>query len=87
MGTIVYVVFQFLRVLQWIILAEVVLSWVIRDPRNPVMLFLRQITEPMMKPIRELLYKLNIGGTMLDFSPMVAMILISVLQSAIVAIF
>lgn len=45
------------------------------DPRNPVAIFLNEITEPILGPIRQFMPRLG----MLDLSPMVAIILLSLI--------
>jgi uncharacterized protein YggT (Ycf19 family) len=68
-----------LTALKYVILADVVLSWVIPDadrfPRN----WTRQITDPLYAPIRALLKPERSGG--LDFSPMLVLLLIYAMES------
>ncbi len=45
------------------------------DPRNPVAIFLHDITEPILSPIRQYMPRMG----MLDLSPMVAIILLSLI--------
>jgi YggT family protein len=45
------------------------------DPRNPVAIFLHDITEPILAPIRQVMPRMG----MLDLSPMVAIILLSLI--------
>jgi len=54
------------------IFIRIILSWVGMDPRNPVVIFLHDITEPILAPIRQFMPRLG----MLDFSPMVAIFLL-----------
>jgi YggT family protein len=70
--------FYFIRwaldIYSWIIIAAALISWVSPDPRNPVVMFLRRMTEPVLGPIRRLLPPWKTGG--LDLSPLVALIAI-----------
>jgi YggT family protein len=70
--------FYFIRwaldIYSWIIIAAALISWVSPDPRNPVVIFLRRVTEPVLGPIRRLLPPWKTGG--LDLSPLVALIAI-----------
>ena len=62
------------------ILARVLLSWFQVGPDNPLIPVIRviyQITEPILAPIRRLLPKMG----MIDLSPMVAIILLIVVQN------
>lgn len=60
----------------WAIILRIVLSWVAPDPRNPVVLVVGQLTEPVMTPARRLLPPL--GG--LDLSPMLVLLAIHFLR-------
>lgn len=59
------------------VLARVVISWIDVDPYHPVVVFLRQWTDPVLKPIQGLLPPM--GG--LDFSPIVAIFLIMLVRN------
>jgi len=65
---------QFLILYSWIILARVLLSWIVRDPRNPVAQFLAVPTEPLLVPLRKILPPEKLGG--LDISPIFAYVAI-----------
>ena len=62
-----------------IMLIRVLSSWFQVDPYSPVMRLLYQVTEPVLAPIRRILPQT--GG--MDFSPMVALILLQVLESIV----
>jgi YggT family protein len=62
-----------------VLLARVVLSWVQADPRNPIVNLINQLTEPLLAPIRRLLPQ---TGPM-DFSPMVAFIVVLIAEQVI----
>ncbi len=70
----------FLMVFLVAIIIQVILSWVAPHQHNPISLLLRQLTEPLLKPIRRLIPSL--GG--LDFSPLIALILIQLSMMIIV---
>ncbi|MBR62276.1 MAG: YggT family protein [Dehalococcoidia bacterium] len=71
---------EFVRILaialNIVIIARVILSWVKLSPTNPITIIVYGVSEPMLKPVRRLLP--NTGG--LDFSPIVVIILIMVVQ-------
>lgn len=58
------------------ILIRVILSWVRFDPYHPISVFIHQVTEPVLAPIRR--YLPSTG--MIDFSPLVALVLVQVVQ-------
>jgi YggT family protein len=71
------------NIMEYAILARVLLSW-IPLPNNLFTRLLYQITEPILGPVRSLLNKSAIGGnSMLDFSPIVAFILIGLVRNII----
>ena len=61
------------------ILGRVIISWLNLSPDNPVVVALYQITEPILAPIRRLLPQMG----MLDLSPMIALIIMMVIQKAL----
>ncbi|MBF0425980.1 MAG: YggT family protein [Magnetococcales bacterium] len=72
-----------LQIYSWMILARVILSWVSPDPYNPIIQFLVQFTDPVLRPARRLIP--SFGG--LDFSPILVLLGISMLQRVVVALF
>lgn len=71
------------QVYQFVLLARVLISWVQVDPYHPAVQFLYQLTEPVLEPIRRVLPQ-TMG---LDFSPIIAMILIQIVTEVIAATF
>jgi YggT family protein len=65
-----------LWVLEIAIVARALMSWFDRSMSNPISQILVQITEPIIAPIRRIVP----SAGMLDLSPMVAILLILVLQ-------
>lgn len=61
------------------LIGRVILSWINVSPSNPISIFIFQVTEPILAPIRRILPKM---GT-LDLSPMIAILLITVIKSFI----
>jgi len=52
-----------------LIFIRVAFSWISRDYGNPIYRFTYQLTEPLLRPVRNLLPGGGVGG--LDFSPMI----------------
>ncbi len=72
------VILTLLQILQMLILVRVVMSWVVSPAsRNPLVEFVRAVTDPILRPIQSVLP--NTGP--IDLSPMVALFLIFFLQS------
>jgi len=62
---------------KWVIIIAAIVSWVNPDPYNPVVRFLRAVTDPVLRPIRRLIgYRLG----PIDVSPLIAIIGIIFIQ-------
>lgn len=62
-----------LSVYMWIVIISALITWVNPDPYNPIVRFLRAVTDPVYRPIRRIIgYRLGI----IDISPMVVIIAI-----------
>lgn len=70
------IIIKFLHLYELILLARVLISWVNPDPYNPIVQFLRTVTDPVLVPLRRIIPP--IGGT-LDLSPMIAILLIELI--------
>ena len=67
----------------WVIIIRALLSWVNLDPYNPVVRFLYQVTEPVLRPIR---YRLPTWQMGLDLSPLIVILVIYFLQQFLVPV-
>jgi YggT family protein len=65
----------------WVIIAAALITWVSPDPRNPIVMFLRQVTEPVLAPVRRFLPPWKTGG--LDFSPLIVILAIQFVERVI----
>ena len=65
----------------WVIIVRVLISWVNPDPWNPIVQFLQRATDPVLLQIRK---RLGMGGMGFDFSPIIAILLITFLQIAVI---
>ena len=69
-----------LMVLVYAIAIRVVLSWIIRPnpyaPPNPVLQFLSAVTDPLLRPLQRILPRLG----PLDISPMVAIVILTLIR-------
>ena len=87
MRAILDVVMLILNIYTWLLIASAVLSWLVAfnvvNTRNDVVRsvwdFLYRVTEPVLRPIRNLLP--NLGG--IDVSPIIVLLLIFFLQRVI----
>ena len=61
------------------ILLRVIISWLNVNPYNPLVSFIYQITDPILVPLRRIIPPLG----MIDITPLVALILLRVIQQAL----
>ena len=66
----------------WIVIGSVLLSWLNLPPENPIRRFVNSAVDPVLAPLRG---KLTLGG--LDWSPMVLIIGLQVLQRVVASAF
>jgi YggT family protein len=71
-----------LNIYIWVLIARAIISWVNPDPYNPIVRFLYRITEPVLRPVRNLLPLQGLG---LDLSPMIVLLIIYVLDRFLVS--
>ncbi|MCT4543910.1 MAG: YggT family protein [Vallitalea sp.] len=78
----------FLYALEILILIRVLVSWIPRAYDNPFVQFIVQITDPILNPIKKLIEKSIFGGkgNVVDFSPLVAFLIISALQRFVMSL-
>ena len=72
----------FFFLLSLAILARVLLSWVRVSPYHPAVEFLYRITEPILAPLRRVIPPVG----MVDISPVIALLLLQIIQKVLVAI-
>ncbi len=80
LGTILWVVNSLLQIYMYVMIAAVLITWVNPDPWNPVVRFLRQVTEPVFGFFRRILPGFLTGGAGIDVSPIFAILLIQAIQ-------
>jgi YggT family protein len=70
-----------LEIYKWIIIIAALISWVSPDPYNPIIRFLRNVTEPVLRPIRRL-FGNRLGPV--DISPIVVILSILFIQMVLI---
>lgn len=78
---LVFFVFNIISIIlqayMWIIIIKALVSWVNPDPYNPIIRFLDDITEPVLRKVRAVIPIGNIG---IDLSPIIVIFAIYILQ-------
>lgn len=72
---------QIFMIYNYIILFRVVLSWVSASSYNPVVKFIYDITEPVLRPFRVIFRTGNLG---IDISPIIVFFLLEILRKFII---
>jgi YggT family protein len=77
-GLLFQLLFYILQIFGLILLARVILSWFPNvDRSNPLIQLVYDITEPILRPVRDMLPQ----SGMIDFSPLVVFLIIQVLTT------
>lgn len=79
MSAITEVIAVFLQVLIFAIFARAIISWFPVDPQGPIVQALNAVTEPIMVPLRKVVPRIG----MIDITPLVAILLLSFISSAL----
>jgi YggT family protein len=69
-----------LNIYMWIVIISALISWVNPDPYNPIIRFLRSVTEPVYSAIRK---RLPFPMTTIDFTPMLVILAIIFVQEVL----
>lgn len=83
---LIQTVTTFFKLLEFLILARVILSWIPIGRNNSLVQLLYALTEPILYPIRSLLDKSPLGGMMLDFSAWFAVMLLYFVERIIISL-
>ncbi len=75
-----------LRIIDSLILVRVILTFFPTLRTSKISYFVYQMTEPVLAPCRAILDKLGLGMGMIDFSPILALMLLNMLQRLVYAI-
>ena len=70
-----------LQVLTWLIIVDVVLSYFPQvSPRNPLVVLIQRVTRPIVAPFKKIIPPQRMGDAYVDFSPILALLAILVLD-------
>jgi YggT family protein len=84
MQSIVYLLARLIDIYTIVIIIRAIISWVQPNPYNPIIQLLYRVTEPVLYPIRRMLFRYKgMRDTGIDFSPFIAIILLYVLKSVL----
>jgi YggT family protein len=72
-----------LNVYLWMVIFRAIISWVSPDPYNPIVVFLRRSTDPVLNPIRRKL-PIALSRSGIDLSPLILLLVIYFLKDFLV---
>lgn len=76
-------IYQFFRIIDFLILARIIMSWINHNPNSTIPRIIYQITEPILVPFRNFLGRFGLSGP-IDFSPFLAVIALNIIKSIII---
>jgi len=86
MGFLQYLLIKVIDIYTMIIIIRALVSWFSPNPYNQLYLFLISITEPIMGPVRKLMFRL-MPNFRIDFSPFLTIILLNILRNFIMGMY
>ena len=78
-SALIFIVQAVATILMWIVIAQAVLTMLL-SPYHPYVQMLSQASDPILKPFRR--WRLSIG--VLDFTPLIVVVLLQLIQSILV---
>ncbi len=78
-NSILGIIIMLLSLYSWIVIIAALISFVNPDPNNPIVKFLRDLTEPLFAYVRRKIPFIVYNG--IDFSPLLILIVINIINS------
>ncbi len=78
-GGVIGIIVSLINIYMWIIIIRVLISWINLDPYNPIVQFLRGITDPALDAMRRIMPRF-LWSTGLDFTPLLLILLLQVVM-------
>lgn len=89
-AAIIWATSALFNIITLLIIVQVIASWLPFLYNNEIAAkildMVNALVEPLMKPVRRLMQKTPLGNMPLDFSPIIVLLLLELLQTVIVAI-
>jgi len=89
MGAALVLILRILSKAVWlytlVIVVRAIMSWFRPNPRHPVVRFLYAVTDPVLNPVRDLIYyrlRLRLGG--IDISPLVVIAALWAIRAVVI---
>ena len=85
MGTIRIALYYLLDIIAWMIVIKSLMTWFPNGRQSKIFDILENLTEPIEGQIRSIMYKYTNGP--IDFSPLIAIVLLMFLRQLVLVIF
>ena len=82
---IIGIILSLVNMYKWVVIIRVLISWINPDPYNPIVQFLRAVTDPAIEAVRRFVPNF-LWSTGLDFTPLILIVLLQVLMEFLKAI-
>lgn len=87
MTILIIAISRFCEIIVYMILIRAIMSWFVRNPYGTIYkiyMILCQVTDLVIEPCRRLLQRFGIGMGPLDFAPMLAILIIFLIQNVLI---
>ena len=74
------------NIIEMLIFVRILFSFLRIGPYNPIGRIVYELTEPVLGPAREIIYKLGINTGMFDFSPLLAILMLRAISGILKSI-
>lgn len=74
------------RIINYAILIRILLSWVRPPMDNPIIKYIYDFTEIFLAPMRNLLQSIGLNRGMIDWSPIVTVIILSFIERGVLTL-
>jgi len=86
MGFLQYLLIKVIDIYTIIIIIRALVSWFSPSPYSQLYLFLISLTEPVLGPIRKLMFRL-MPNFRIDFSPLITILLLNMVRNFILGMY
>ena len=79
---VIKIISSLVHIYMWVVIIRVLISWINPDPYNPIVQFLRSVTDPALEGLRRMLPRF-LWSSGLDFTPLVLILLLQIVMTAL----
>ena len=76
---IIGILVSLINIYMWVVIIRVLISWINPDPYNPIVQFLRGLTDPAIEAVRRIVPNF-LWSTGLDFTPLLLIVFLQVVM-------